>query len=108
MTFDMNYIEWGVIDDPDMALDAIYLSSATLNFMGYKNDEMDAILLEVKTISDPEVRKEKMMEFQELFVEELPRSISWCANRAMASLRKSGKAGTRSLVCTVWRIAATL
>lgn len=33
MTFDMNYIEWGVIDDPDMALDAIYLSSATLNFM---------------------------------------------------------------------------
>ncbi len=72
MTFDMNYIEWGVIDDPDMALDAIYLSSATLNFMGYKNDEMDAILLEVKTISDPEVRKEKMMEFQELFVEELP------------------------------------
>ena len=71
MTFDMNYIEWGVIDDPDMALDAIYLSSATLNFMGYKNDAIDAILLEVKTINDPEVRKEKMFEFQELFVEEL-------------------------------------
>ena len=71
MTFDMNYIEWGVIDDPDMALDAIYLSTATLNFMGYKNDAIDAILLEVKTINDPEVRKEKMFEFQELFVEEL-------------------------------------
>ena len=72
MTYDMNYIEWGVIDDPDMALDAIYLSTCTLNFMGFENAEMDAILMEVKTINDYEERKAKMMEFQELFVEELP------------------------------------
>lgn len=71
-TYDMNYIEWGVIDDPDMALDAIYLSSCALNFMGYKNDAIDEILNNVKTISSYEERKAQMMEFQKLFVEEIP------------------------------------
>jgi len=70
--FDINYIEWGVIDDPDTTLDAIYLSTATLNFMDFQNDAMDAILLEVKYMTDRDARVAKMFEFQELFVEELP------------------------------------
>ena len=71
-TYDMNYIEWGVIDDPDMALDAIYLSTCNLNFMGFKNEAMDEILLSVKTMKDPEARRQQMLKYQELFVEELP------------------------------------
>lgn len=72
MTYEMNYIEWGVIDDVDTGLDAVYHSEATLNFMQYKNEAMDAILEGVKTEPDFEVRREMMLEFQKLFVEELP------------------------------------
>ena len=71
-TFEINYIEWGVIDDVDTSLDAIYHSACTLNFMQYKNDEMDALLESVKLEPDYAVRKASMMKFQELFVKELP------------------------------------
>lgn len=70
--YDINYIEWGVIDDPDMALDAIYHSTCSLNFMCYENEAIDAILEDVKTLPEAEARKAKMLEFQQLFVEELP------------------------------------
>jgi len=70
--FDINYIEWGVVDDVDTSLDAIYYSGATLNFMQYKNDAMDAILLGVKVEPNFEKRREMILEFQKLFVEELP------------------------------------
>lgn len=71
-TYEINYIEWGVIDDVDTGLDAIYHSKATLNFMQYKNEAMDALLEGVKTEPDFEKRREMMLEFQKLFVEELP------------------------------------
>ena len=71
-TYEMNYIEWGVIDDVDTGLDAVYHSAATLNFMQYKNEAMDAILEGVKTEPDFNKRREMMLEFQKLFVEELP------------------------------------
>ena len=71
-TYEINYIEWGVIDDVDTGLDAIYHSNATLNFMQYKNEAMDAILEGVKTEPEFEKRREMMLEFQKLFVEELP------------------------------------
>ena len=71
-TFDINYIEWGVIDDVDTSLDAIYHSQCTLNFMQYYNADMDALLESVKLEPDYDVRKATMMQFQELFVKELP------------------------------------
>ncbi len=71
-TFDINYIEWGVIDDVDTGLDAIYHSACTLNFMQFHNAEMDALLEGVKLEASYEARKAMMMQFQELFVKELP------------------------------------
>ncbi len=71
-TYEINYIEWGVIDDVDTGLDAIYYSGATLNFMQYKNEAMDEILMGVKLVGDYATRKAMMMDFQKLFVEELP------------------------------------
>ena len=70
--YDINYIEWGVIDDPDTTLDAIYLSSSTLNFMQFKNDEMDALLMGAKYMINYDERIQQLLEFQKLFVEELP------------------------------------
>ena len=71
-TYEINYIEWGVIDDVDTYLDAIYHSGATLNFMQYKNDAIDKILMDVKSEPSYEKRREMMLGFQELFVKELP------------------------------------
>lgn len=72
MKYEINYIEWGVIDDVDTSLDAIYHSGATLNFMQYKNEAMDALLEAVKTERSFDKRREMMLEFQRLFVKELP------------------------------------
>lgn len=71
-TFDINYIEWGVIEDCDMGMSSIYHSTATMNFMQYKNDEIDAVLDEIANTADAETRLELTYKFQELFVEELP------------------------------------
>ncbi len=71
-TYEINYIEWGVIDEADTGLDAIYHSAATLNFMQYKNEAMDKILEDVKLEGNYDTRKAMMLEFQKLFVEELP------------------------------------
>lgn len=71
-TFDINYIEWGTIEDCDMGMSSIYHSTATLNFMQYKNEEIDAILDEIAATVDADKRLELTYKFQELFVEELP------------------------------------
>lgn len=71
-TFDINYIEWGTIEDCDMGMSSIYRSTATLNFMGYKNEEIDALLDEIGTTIDAEKRLELSYKFQELFADELP------------------------------------
>lgn len=72
MTFDINYIEWGVIEDCDMGMSSIYHSTATMNFMQYHNEEIDALLDEIGVTVSEEKRIELTYKFQELFVEELP------------------------------------
>ena len=71
-TFDINLIEWGVIDDADSSLGTIYRSDAALNFMGYKNEKIDELLNMAEREIDYEKRIEIMNEFQKEFVEELP------------------------------------
>lgn len=71
-TFDINYIEWGTIEDCDMGMSSIYHSTATMNFMQYKNDEIDALLDEIGTTVDAAKRLELTYKFQEAFAEELP------------------------------------
>lgn len=71
-TFDMNLIEWGVIDDADSSLATIYRSDAALNFMGYKNEKIDELLDKSARELDYQKRIEIMNEFQKEFVEELP------------------------------------
>ncbi|GAQ24468.1 peptide ABC transporter substrate-binding protein [Tepidanaerobacter syntrophicus] len=70
--FDINLIEWGVIDDPDSSLGTIYRSDAALNFMGYKNERIDELLDMSEREISYEKRIEIMNEFQKEFVEELP------------------------------------
>lgn len=75
--FDINVIDWGVIDDPDSSLNTIYLSSAQLNFMEYKNDKMDSLLTQSTVEPDYNKRIALMDEFQKEFVNELPTVNTW-------------------------------
>ncbi len=75
--FDINAIDWGVIDDADSSLDTVYLSSAQLNFMSYKNDKIDQILLASKKEPDYNKRVALMNDFQAEFIKELPAINSW-------------------------------
>ena len=75
--FDINVIDWGVIDDPDSSLNTIYMSTAQLNFMEYKNDKMDGILKAVTKEPDYNKRVELMNDFQKEFVNELPTINTW-------------------------------
>ncbi len=70
--YDINVIEWGVIDDADSSLSTVYSSTSALNFMEYKNDKIDTLLADVKQVGDKAQRIEMMNEFQEEFVKELP------------------------------------
>lgn len=76
-TFDMNVIDWGVIDDPDSSLATIYRSDASLNFMGFNNPTMDALLDKSAGEADYQKRIEIMNEFQEEFLKELPAIGTW-------------------------------
>lgn len=70
--YDINVIEWGVIDDADSSLSTVYSSTSALNFMEYKNDKIDTLLSDVKQEGDKAKRIEMMNEFQEEFVKEIP------------------------------------
>ena len=70
--YDINVIEWGVIDDADSSLSTVYSSNSALNFMEYHNDKIDTLLTEVKQEGDKAKRIEMMNEFQKEFVKELP------------------------------------
>lgn len=75
--FDINVIDWGVIDDPDSSLSTVYASNAQLNFMDYKNEKMDELL--AKSAQEPsyENRIKLMDEFQKEYVNELPAINAW-------------------------------
>jgi peptide/nickel transport system substrate-binding protein len=75
--FDINCIEWGVIDDADSSLATIYRSDASLNFMNYKNDAIDKLLDDVQVESDYRKRVALMDKFQTEFVKEIPTVNAW-------------------------------
>ena len=75
--FDINCIEWGVIDDADSSLGTIYRSDASLNFMDYKNPAMDALLDQSQYEPDYRKRIAIMDKFQAEFVKELPTINAW-------------------------------
>ncbi len=75
--FDMNVIDWGVIDDADSSLATIYRSDASLNFMGFNNPRMDELLDQSSAEPDYNKRVEIMNEFQEEFIKELPSINTW-------------------------------
>lgn len=75
--YDINAIDWGVIDDPDSSLGTIYLSDAALNFMEYKNEKIDEIITQSAKEPSYEKRIELMDQFQQEFVNEIPSINSW-------------------------------
>ena len=75
--FDINCIEWGVIDDADSSLSTIYRSDASLNFMEYKNAAIDALLDQSQFEPDYKKRIAIMDKFQAEFVKEIPTINSW-------------------------------
>lgn len=75
--FDMNVIDWGAIDDADSSLGTIYLSTASLNFMEFKNAKIDDLIK--KSAAEPiyEKRVALMDEFQKEYIKELPTINTW-------------------------------
>ena len=86
--YDINAIDWGVIDDADSSLDTVYLSTAQLNFMEFKNEKIDEILTAVKQEPDYAKRVELMNQFQEEFVKELPTVNTWVRINAYGYSKK--------------------
>jgi len=88
--FDINVIDWGVIDDPDSSLATIYHSEAHLNFMEFNNPAMDALL--DRSSAEPSFarRVEIMNDFQRYFVEELPTVNTWVRINAYGVSRDFG------------------
>ena len=70
--FDMSFSSWGTIDDVDTSLYTVYGIGQTLNYMEYNNEEMDNLLIKMKSTIDDDERKELLDQWQELFVENMP------------------------------------
>jgi peptide/nickel transport system substrate-binding protein len=80
--FDINCIEWGVIDDADSSLSTIYRSDAALNFMEYKNATIDALLDQSQLEPDYKKRVAIIDKFQAEFVKEIPTVNAWVTMNA--------------------------
>ena len=76
-TFDIAYNTWGTIDDVDTTLYTCYGIGQTLNFMQYNNEEMDNLLLQMKTEPDRDKRIELLDQWQELWVENMPCAMTY-------------------------------
>ena len=72
--FEVVLLAWGISQDPDMY--DIWHSSKTgvgeLNFIGYKNPEIDRLLVEGRGTFDIEKRKHAYFRIQEILAEEQP------------------------------------
>jgi peptide/nickel transport system substrate-binding protein len=72
--FEVVLLGWSTSQDPDMF--DIWHSSKTkqgeLNFIGYKNDEVDRLLVEGRGTFDMEKRKKAYFRIQEILLEEQP------------------------------------
>ncbi len=72
--FDAVILGWNILQDPDL-FEVWHSSSARpggLNFTGYENGEVDALLEEARTVTDQERRKELYDRFQEILDAEQP------------------------------------
>lgn len=75
--FDIAYNTWGTIDDVDTTLYTCYGIGQTLNFMQYNNEEMDNLLLGMKTEPDRSKRIEMLNQWQQLWVENMPCAMTY-------------------------------
>ncbi|WRS28678.1 ABC transporter substrate-binding protein [Oscillospiraceae bacterium MB08-C2-2] len=75
--FDISYNMWGTIDDVDTTLYTCYGIGQMLNYMDYNNEEMDALLLQMKSTPNPEDRVKLLDEWQKLAVENIPISMTY-------------------------------
>lgn len=72
--FDTVVLSWNILQDPDL-FDVWHSSRAGaggLNFVGYRNAEVDALLVEARAATDQTVRKRLYDRFQEILHEEQP------------------------------------
>lgn len=76
-TFDIAYNTWGTIDDVDTTLYTCYGIGQTLNFMQYNNEEMDNLLLAMKTEPDRNKRIEMLDQWQQLWVDNMPCAMTY-------------------------------
>lgn len=86
--YDINVIEWGVIDDADTSLATVYHSDSALNFMEYQNDIMDEMVTGIKQETDYQKRIEMVNTFQKEFVKELPAINVWVRTNAYGCSNK--------------------
>lgn len=76
-TFDIAYNTWGTIDDVDTTLYTCYGIGQTLNFMQYNNEEMDNLLIAMKSEPDRAKRIEMLDQWQTLWVENMPCAMTY-------------------------------
>ena len=76
-TFDISYSIWGTIDDVDTTLYTCYGIGQTLNFMQYNNEEMDNLLIAMKSEPDRAKRIEMLDQWQQLWVDNMPSAMTY-------------------------------
>ncbi|ADD69730.1 extracellular solute-binding protein family 5 [Denitrovibrio acetiphilus DSM 12809] len=72
--FDALVLGWNITNDPDL-YDVWYSGNCgarKLNFICYKNEELDRLLIEGRKVFDPEKRKEYYHKAQEILAEDQP------------------------------------
>ena len=90
-TFDIAYNTWGTIDDVDTTLYTCYGIGQTLNFMQYNNEEMDQLLIAMKSEPDRNKRIEMLDQWQTLWVENMPCAMTYVPKQTyVANTEKFG------------------
>lgn len=90
-TFDIAYNTWGTIDDVDTTLYTCYGIGQTLNFMQYNNEEMDQLLIDMKSEPDRAKRIEMLDQWQTLWVENMPCAMTYVPKQTyVANTEKFG------------------
>lgn len=71
--FQVGMMGHGLGIDPGVLLPTHYKCGSTHNLEGWCDAEVDGLMDEINTLSEPAARKPKFDRFQEIFVEEMPR-----------------------------------
>ncbi len=83
--YEVSFSSWGTIDDVDTTLYTIYGIGQTLNDMEYNNEEMDNLLVQMKSTIDDAERKELLDQWQQLFVENMPLATLYVPTQSFAA-----------------------